>query len=47
MTDPTTDWKEIYSVQEARADVVANQVELALLTRYPLPNKIIVEVKNS
>ena len=28
---------------EARADLVANQVELALLTRYPLPNKITVD----
>ena len=27
---------------EARADLVVNQVELAWLTRYPLPNKIIL-----
>ena len=28
---------------EARADLVANQAELVLLTRYPLPNKIMVD----
>ena len=36
-------WIEIRSVPEARADLVANQVELAWLTRYPLPNKITVD----
>ena len=34
---------EILSVPEARADLVANQVKLPLLTSYPLPNKIIVD----
>ena len=34
---------EIYSVPKARADLVANQVELAWLTRYPVPNKITVD----
>ena len=29
MIDPATDWIEIRSVPEARADLVANQVELA------------------
>ena len=43
MIDPGTSWIEICSVPEARADQVANQVELAWLTRYPLPYKIIVD----
>ena len=43
MIDPATGWIEIHSVPEARADLVANQVELAWLTRYPLPNKITVD----
>ena len=34
MIDAATGWIEIHSVPEARADLVANQVELALLTRY-------------
>ena len=28
---------------EARVDLVANQVELVWLTKYPLPNKIMVD----
>ena len=32
MIDPATGWIEINSVLEARADLVANQVELAWLT---------------
>ena len=43
MIDPATSWIEICSVPEARADLVANQVELAWLTRYPLPNKITID----
>ena len=43
MIDPATGWIEIRSVPEARADLVANQVELARLTRYPLPNNIMVD----
>ena len=43
MIDPATGWIEIRSVPEARADLVANQVELAWLTRYPLPNKITID----
>ena len=42
MIDSATSWIEIRSVPEARADLVANQEELAWLTRYPLPNKIMV-----
>ena len=43
MIDPATNWIDICSVPEAKADLVANQVKLAWLTRYPLPNKITVE----
>ena len=43
MIDPATGWIEIRPVPEARADLVANQVELAWLTRYPLTNKITVD----
>ena len=34
MLDPATSWIEILSVTEARADLVANPVELAWLTWY-------------
>ena len=40
MRDPAISWIEIRSVPEAKADLVAEQVELALFTRYPLPKKI-------
>ena len=43
MIDLATGWIEIRSVLEARADLVANQVELAWLTRYPMPNKFTVD----
>ena len=43
MIDPAIGWIEIRFVLEARAYLVANQVELAWLTRYPLPNKITVD----
>ena len=36
MINPATGWIEIRSVPEARADLVANQVELVWLTRYLL-----------
>ena len=42
MIHPITGWIEKHSVPEARVDLVASQVELAWLTRYPLPNKIIM-----
>ena len=41
--DSATDWIEICSVLETRVDLVANQVEVAWLTRYPLPCEIIVD----
>ena len=43
MIDPATGWIEMLSVPEARVDLVANQVDQAQLTRYPLHNKIIVD----
>ena len=46
MINPATGWIEIRTVPSARADLVANQVELAWLTRYPLPNKVIVDRGN-
>ena len=42
MTDPATGWIVVHSVPEARADLVTNQVKIAWLTRYPLPDKITV-----
>ena len=46
MIDPATGWIEIRTVPSARADLVANQVELAWLTRYPIPNKVIMDRGN-
>ena len=36
-------WIEVCSVPEARADLIANLVQLAWLIRYSLPNKITVD----
>ena len=44
--DPKTGWIEIRTVPSARADLVANQVELSWLIRYLLPNKEIVDREN-
>ena len=46
MIDPATGWIEIHIVPSVWADLIANQVELAWLIRYPLPNKIIVDRGN-
>ena len=47
MIDPAKVLIGIQSVPEARVNLVTNQIELAGLTRYPLPNKIKeVEVKS-
>ena len=43
MIDPATGWIEKRTVPSARADLVANQVELAWLTHYSLPSKVIVD----
>ena len=37
MIDPATGWIEVHTVPSAHTDLVANQVELAWLTRYQLP----------
>ena len=44
--NPATGWIEIRPIQSARVDLVANQVELSWLTRYSLPNKVIVDMGN-
>ena len=46
MIDLATGWIEICIVPSARANVVANKVELAWLARYPLPNKVTVNRGN-
>ena len=46
MIDPATGWIEIYTVPSAWTDLITNQVELDLLTCYPLPNKVIVDRGN-
>ena len=46
MIDLATGWIEIHNAQLAQTDLVANQVELAWLTSYPLPNKVIVDRGN-
>ena len=46
MIDVLTGWIKIRTVPSARADLVANQVELVWLTCYPLPNKLIVDRGN-
>ena len=43
MIDPATGWIKICTVDSTRADLVANQVELAWLTRYPLPTKVVLD----
>ena len=44
MIDPTTGWFEIREVPRTkRADFVANIVEQAWLTRYPWPQKVILD----
>ena len=46
MIDPVTGWIEIRTVPSACADLVSNIVELAWLTRYSLPSKVIVDRGN-
>ena len=43
MIDLATGWIEIHSVPKDGTDLVAYQVELGWLTRYPLPNKITLD----
>ena len=46
MIDPATGWFEIAAVESARADLVANAVELTWLNRYPWPDKCILDRGN-
>ena len=46
MIYPATDWIEICTVPSARADLVANHIELAWLMCYPLPCKVILDRGN-
>ena len=46
MIDPAPDWVKIYSLPEARADLVANQVELARSARCLQPYKIFIDKGN-
>ena len=43
MTDPATGWFEIVRTTTKSADVIANLVEQAWLTRYPWPTKILYD----
>jgi transposase InsO family protein len=40
MIDPATGWFEIIQSETKTADVVANKVEIAWLSRYPWPIRI-------
>ena len=46
MIDLATGWIEIRTATSARADLISNQVEVAWLTRHPLPSKVIVDRGN-
>ena len=46
MIDPATGCIESCAVHSTCVDLVSNIVELAWLTRYPLPNKVIVDCGN-
>ena len=46
MIDTATGWIEICTAPSARADLESNIEELAWLTRYSLPSKIIVDHGN-
>ena len=47
MIVPATDWIEIHTALFTRTDLVSNIVELAWLTRYPIPSKVIVDRENN
>ena len=46
MFDPAMGWIEIRTVPSARVDIISIQEELAWLTRYPLPRKVMVDRRN-
>jgi hypothetical protein len=43
MIDPATGWFEIHEIPTKSADVVANVLEQAWLSRYPWPSKLILD----
>jgi len=46
MINPAKGWVEIHALLGVSADYVSNQIELAWLTRYPQPTKIILDRGN-
>ena len=46
MIDSDTGWIEICTILSTRTDLVSIIVELAWLTRYPQPSKVIVDRGN-
>ena len=46
MIDPATGWIKICTLPSVRAALVSDTAELARLTRYPLPSKVIVDRGN-
>ena len=46
MINPASGLIEIHTLPSTRVDIAANQVELAWLTCYLLPNKVIVDMGN-
>ena len=43
MIDPATGWFEIAPIDNKQADVVANELEFAWLTRYPWPTEVVLD----
>jgi hypothetical protein len=43
MIDPATGWFEIVDIKTKRADVIANKIEQAWLTKYPWPTKVVTD----
>jgi hypothetical protein len=43
MIDPATGWFEMRELNDKKASTVSNEVELAWLTRYPWPTKVIYD----
>ena len=43
MIDPATGWFELCTIEDKRADTIANLVEQTWLSRYPWPTKVIFD----
>jgi len=43
MIDPATGWFEMRDITTKSADAVANEIEIAWLSRYPWPNEVIID----